>query len=124
MSWFDDLKKTLPAYYPVGSQLDVVGYLRGSLDPGVWRSMENTGRQQMLILGAKPPSQEDWVAAGVAQRGTDQVVKFVALTGFIVLYGGFVRRPWGKIFVSDTLGLAQFPKDLQTWTRNYLPPKP
>jgi hypothetical protein len=124
MSWFDDLKQTLPAYYPLGSAPDVVGYLRGSIDPGVWRGMERSGRQQMLILGSKPPSTEDWVAAGVAARGADQVVKFGTLTGFIVLYGGFSRRPWGKIFVSDALGLAQFPKDLLTWKRNYVPPKP
>jgi hypothetical protein len=124
MSWFDQLKQTLPAYYPPAGLPDVVGYLRGSIDPGVWRSMERAGRQQMLILGSKPPSAEDWVAAGVATRGADQVVRLVSLTGFLVLYGGFSRRPWGKIFVSDAEGLAQFPKDLLTWKRNYVPPKP
>jgi hypothetical protein len=124
LSWFVDLKQALPAYYPAGGPPDVVGYLRGSVDPSVWRSMERSGRQQMLILGSKTPALEDWVAAGVAARGTDQVVRLGNLNGFIVLYGGFSRRPWGKIFVADAAGLVQFPKDLLTWKRNYAPPKP
>jgi hypothetical protein len=121
---FFDLKQALPAYYPAGGLPDVVGYLGGSIDPSVWRSMEKSGRQQMLILGSKTPTLEDWVAAGVAARATDQVVRVGNLSVFIVLYRGFSRRPWGKIFIADAAGLVQFPKDLLTRKRNYAPSKP
>ncbi len=125
MSWFDDLKQALPAYYPVTGPPDVVGYLRGSVDPAVWRNMETASkRNQMVILGNRPPTADDWVAAGVLQRGADQSVRFPSLTGFIVLYGGFVRRPWGKIFIVDVDALKQFPLDLLQWKRNYTPPRP
>jgi hypothetical protein len=39
MSWFDQLKQSLPAYYPTAGPADVVGYLRGSVYPGAWRNM-------------------------------------------------------------------------------------
>jgi hypothetical protein len=90
MAWFDDLKQALPAYYPPTGTPTIVGYLRGSIDPNFWRSMERAGRHEMLILGSRPPNHEDWVAAGVAARGADQIVTISNLIGFIVLYGGLV----------------------------------
>ena len=55
------------------------------------------GREQMIILGSVPPNNEDWVAAGVAQRRAIQTIRYADLNTFIVTYGGFIRRPWGKI---------------------------
>jgi len=124
MSWFDDLKQALPAYYPPTSPSNIVGYLRGSVDPNVWRSMERAGRHQMLILGSAPPNIADWVAAGVSARGSDQIVTISNLNGFIVLYGGFVRRPWGQLHIMTADGLRSFPTQIASLKRNYLPPKP
>jgi hypothetical protein len=126
MTWFDDLRRALPAYYPASGSLDIVGYLRGSLNPTDWRSMEiNQHRNQMIILGNAPPAPLDWLAAGVQYRGGgDQVVKFRNLNGFIVLYGGFNRRPWGSIFILDAEGLKAFPNSILSWKQSYTPPKP
>jgi hypothetical protein len=124
MSWFDQLKLALPAYYPPGGLPNVAGYLRGSKDPSIWRSMQATNRNQMIILGSKPPSLEDWSAAGVGQRGNTQTITFSDLSGFIVIYGGFIRRPWGKIYVMDAQLLQSFPTQIDSWKRNYMPPKP
>jgi hypothetical protein len=123
-AWFDDIKRALSAYYQPGTT-DVVGYLRGSKDPNVWRSMEQTqNRNQMILLGSKPPTAQDWAAAGVAQRGADQTITIRDLAGFIVLYGGFNRRPWGKIFILDDEALAHFPGQVASWKGNYRPPTP
>jgi hypothetical protein len=66
MAWFDQLKQVLAAYYPAAGSPDVVGYLRGSVDPNVWRNMETANkRNQMVVLGSKRPTYDDWVAAGV-----------------------------------------------------------
>ncbi|HET6197590.1 MAG TPA: hypothetical protein VFE12_17645 [Acetobacteraceae bacterium] len=125
MAWFDDLKAAIPGYYPAGGLPNVVGYLRGAKDPGVWRNMEQVGnRNQMIILGSRPPGPQDWLAAGVAQRGSDQTITLTDLAGFIVLYGGFVRRPWGKIYVLDAEALQHFPAQLASWRSNYKPPAP
>jgi len=102
MNWFDQLRQALAAYYPAGSDATIVGYLQGSVDPAVWRSMETAqNRNQMLILGSLPPTTAEWQAAGVAQRGQVQTVTTTLMAGFIVLYGGFILRPWGKIFIMD-----------------------
>ena len=126
MNWFDQLKNALAAYYPPGQPGDIVGYLQGSASPMIWRSMAlgDRPRNQMMILGSLPPTQEAWVAAGVAQRDQIQVIRFAALNGFIVLYGGFVLRPWGKIFESSHDRLTQgFSSSLDSWRRNYMPPR-
>lgn len=120
MAWFDDLKATLPAFYPGGAADTIVGYLRGNSTASEWRSMELSGYQQMLILGSIPPTQKDWDAAGVAQRGTPSTIRIDQLDGFIILYGGFIYRPWGKIFQIDDDALTiGFPAALQSWKRNY-----
>ncbi len=122
MAWFDDLKTTLPAYYPGGAAETIVGYVRGNASPSQWRSMLRQGYQQMLILGSVPPTQKHWVAAGVAGRGTETTIRISDLAGFIVLYGGFMYRPWGKIFELNGQTQTAFPGSLQSWTRNYMKP--
>jgi hypothetical protein len=73
----------------------------------------------MLILGNRPPTNDDWIAAGVAQRDEVQTIRRPMLNGLIVLYGGFIRRPWGGIHEADqdalTLG---FPASLRSWQQN------
>jgi hypothetical protein len=126
MNWFIQLTQALPAYYPPNMPADIVGYLRGSNDPNVWRSMEKVNsRYQMIILGSSPPTAEDWQAAGVLQRGVGQQVALTItdLTGFIVLYGGFNRRPWGHICTLDADAIDTFPRSIANWQRNYLPPR-
>lgn len=125
MDWFLQLKQALPAYYRTDRPSDIVGYLRGSVDPTVWRQMAATqNRHQMLILGNTEPTQDEWVAAGVAARGVSQAVRRSFLDGFIVLYGGFMLRPWGQIHAADndaeTIG---FPASLASWKRNAPAPR-
>lgn len=123
MAWFDDLKTALPAYYPGGANDTIVGYLRGNASPAQWRAMAVTGRHQMLILGSAPPTNGDWVAAGVAQRAAQATIQINQLTGFIVLYGGFMYRPWGQIFEMDNDALTiGFPGSIRSWLANYMPP--
>jgi hypothetical protein len=71
MNWFAQLRAVLQAYYLPGRPADVVGYLRGNGSPGQWRSMAtaNPPHHQMLILGNTEPTNEEWSAAGVGQRG-------------------------------------------------------
>jgi hypothetical protein len=100
MDWFQQLRAVLADYYPAAGPQDIVGYLRGSSNPKVWRSMTQTGREQMLILGSVPPTDQEWAAAGVAGRGDVQTIRFDDLRTFIITYGGFmVTRPWGKISI-------------------------
>lgn len=126
MTWFDQLKQALPAYYRPDRPAEIVGYLRGSGEPSVWRQMEAIQhRHQMLILGNVEPTNEEWGHAGVAQRGGTQVVTIDKLTGLIVLYGGFMlNRPWGEIHsqTPDAITIG-FPAALKSWQRNYRPPK-
>ena len=119
MSWFDRIKLALPEYYRSDRPNDIVGYLRGSVDPSVWRGMEATGRNQMLLLGNVEPDREDWEAAGVAQRaGQAQSVTIKTLNGFVVLYAGFIRRPWGRIHVTSAEALTNYQLQIDSWTRN------
>ena len=54
--WFGQLRATLRGYYPQSGPADVVGYLRGSADPKVWRIMHfQRKRHPMIILGSTPP---------------------------------------------------------------------
>jgi len=98
MDWFDQLRDVLSDYYPSSSPQDIVGYLRGSADPKVWRRMIQSRTEQMIILGSVPPTDEQWAAAGMANRGLVQTIRADDLRTFIITYGGFmVSRPWGKI---------------------------
>ena len=126
MSWFDQVKQVLPGYYVAGQPADIVGYLRGSASPAIWRAMQqgNRPRNQMLVLGNREPSREEWIAAGVEQRGEQHVIRFAELTGFIVLYGGFMLRPWGRIHtISPEALTVGFAASLNDWRRNYRPPR-
>lgn len=125
MNWFDQLRRALQAYYPPGRDADIVGYLQGSDSPDVWRSMEmgTPSRQQMIVLGGVEPNQEEWVAAGVAQRGQVREIRLTSLSGMIVLYGGFMLRPWGKIFIADNDAVRGFPASLENSRRNYRAPR-
>ncbi len=98
--WFEQLRAVLHDYYPANQPQDIVGYLRGSKSPEVWRQMrDDRQRHQMLLLGSVPPTEADWAAAGVAARGTTATVFLRDLNGLIVLYAGFmVTRPWGQIY--------------------------
>jgi len=102
MDWFEQLRAALSAYYPPGSPPDVVGYLKGSANFRVWRSMVQGGHEQMVILGSVPPTDDEWAAAGVAQRRDVQTIRRDDLGTFIITYGGFVSRPWGKISTAAT----------------------
>lgn len=124
MQWINELKTACGDHYDANGPADVVGYLRGSGDPGVWRSMAASGSGQMIVLGNLTPTQEEWVAAGVAQRIAEVTVTETMLAGFMILYGGFMYRPWGHITVADhdvrTLG---FPGSLKSWQTNYMAPR-
>jgi len=121
MDWFQQLRQALSAYYVASRPVDIVGYLRGNGTPVQWRQMANAvpPHHQMLILGNVEPSREEWAAAGVAGRGTQFTVTTSMLTGFIVLYGGFMLRPWGQIHLAtpDALNIG-FKGSLQSWIRN------
>ncbi len=121
MNWFNQLRQVLSNYYPPDRPADIVGYLQGSASPAVWRSMDqgDRPRQQMIVLGSVEPTQEEWVAAGVAQRGEIQTIRLSSLNGFIILYGGFMLRPWGKIFTASNDALTiGFRASLDSWRRN------
>jgi len=101
--WFDQLRAVLRDYYPQEGPADVVGYLRGSADPNVWRIMRfQQERHQMITLGSAPPTKEEWSAAGVGNRGGTQTIRLNDLDRFIVTYAGFILRPWGRI--EESLG--------------------
>jgi hypothetical protein len=78
-------------------------------------------RQQMIILGSTPPNQDDWVAAGVAQRHEVRMVRFAELNTFIIAYGGFIRRPWGKIFTLSPDLLRDYDRLVLQNFRNNMP---
>ena len=96
MDWFQQLRAALPAYWPSGAGRHR-GLPAGQRNPLDWRRLIQDGREQMIVLGSVPPSNEDWVAAGVAQRGPFRPFATADLATFIITYGGFIRRPWGKI---------------------------
>lgn len=79
----------------------------------------------MIVLGNRPPTAEDWGHAGVGQRNGEQhEIKLDDLAGFIVLYGGFPRRPWGHIVVpDDDVRTYGFPGSLRSWKTNFRPPR-
>ena len=120
MAWFDDLKRCLGAHYAPGYPADIVGYLRGA-PPAQWRHLAQHGSGQMMVLGNRPPSREEWAAAGVAQRGAEQCVRLSDLVGFTVLYGGFMYRPWGHIVPADPS--IDYALQIASWRRNFMPPR-
>jgi len=101
MIWFDKLSDVLSAYYLMSEADPVVGYLKGSGDPLDWiKLMFQKSREQMIILGSQPPTMADWQEAGVAAReGGVQTVRLSQLagSGLMIIYGGAMSRPWGKI---------------------------
>lgn len=121
MSWFDDLKACLGPHYTSAFAPDIVGYLQGSPSPTVWQAMDQAGSGQMIVLDNRPPSAAEWQAAGVAQRNQVQEIRLAALAGFIVVYGGFMFRPWGHVVVADPQ--INFPAQLDSWRRNFMPPR-
>ena len=120
MNWFVQLKAALAAYYLPNRPRGIVGYLKGSDSPVVWRRMmESQSRHQMIKLGNTEPNDEDWTAAGVLQRGPSKEITIDKLAGFIILYGGFIRRPWGQIFITSPEGeTIGFPGSLRSWRLN------
>jgi hypothetical protein len=127
MNWFQQIRQVLQAYYVAGQPEDVVGFLRGNGSPMQWRGMATADppHNQMLILGNQEPTREEWDAAGVGQRGVQFTVTTGMLTGFIVLYAGFMYRPWGRIHLIDGDALAiGFPGSLRSWQANATPPRP
>jgi hypothetical protein len=123
MDWFDQLSGVLSDYYPTASPQDIVGYLRGSSDPKIWRRMAQSRTEQMLILGSVPPTEEQWAAAGVANRGLVQTIRYDDLRTFIITYGGFmVSRPWGKVSILSADVLRNYGMTV-TQFRNALPDK-
>ncbi len=122
---FNQLRQVLHPFYH-REEPPVVGYLRGSVSAGVWRSMHEKGRTQMLILGNRAPTREQWEAAGVGHRlGDTREVKFPDLQGFIILFGGFmVDRPWGKICAAtqdaSELGFPGALRDFKRHVNHYL----
>lgn len=118
MAWFDDLKTALPRYYPGGAGDRVVGYLRGASDRGVWIAMQQGPKAQMIVLGSAAPTQAEWDAAGVGGRGGQATITIDMLAGFIILYDGFMYRPWGGIYLDDADCQRTFPGSLASWKRN------
>jgi hypothetical protein len=97
MDWFWRLREALPEFYPEDQPKDIVGYLQGSTDAQVWRTMTKKGREPMMILGSAEPTPEEWSAAGVAHRNAIHTIRFDDLWGFLITYGGFIMRPWGRV---------------------------
>jgi len=91
--WLDQLRGVLRDFYPPDVPADVVGYLKGSGDPNVWRLMALQQKPQHLILRSLLPTRETWVAAGKPGQDPIQTIHARTLDGFIVLYGGFIYRP-------------------------------
>lgn len=121
----DKLRAVLADYYPADGPADVVGYLKGSGDANIWRVMAMQNQPQMIVLGSNPPAQEDWVAAGkpLAQDPI-QTVHAGDLEGFILIYGGFVRRPWGRIELADADAIKYYQSStIDRFRRNYLKPR-
>ncbi len=123
-NWFDQLREVLHTFYPPNGPANVVGYLQGSASPAIWRSMQTQQqRHQMLILGSQPPTQEEWSAAGVANRGQIQTIRLQNLDGFIVLYGGAVYRPWGSIAILSAEALKNYHLTIENFRRNLPRPR-
>lgn len=110
--WLDQLRGVLSDYYPPDGPAGVLGYLRGSGDPNVWHVMALQNKFQHMILGSLPPATEDWVAAGKpSSKDPIQTIRTADIDKdprFIILFGGFVRRPWGRIELLDADALKYY----------------
>jgi len=106
--WLDQLRQVLRDFYPPDGPADVVGYLKGSGDPNVWSLMALRQKPQHLILGSLPPTRETWVAAGKPGQDPIQTIHTRDLDRLIVLYGGFIYRPWGRIELLDAEALKYY----------------
>lgn len=122
MAWLNQMKACLSDYYSSSQPSNIVGYLKGSSSPSVWKSMAMGSRpkNQMVVLGNIPPSKNEWEAAGVDERGEPTAITEELLgNDWIILYGGFMYRPWGKLFEIDDDALnIGFPSSLESWRRN------
>jgi hypothetical protein len=124
MQWILQMKAVLRDHYDPALDASIIGFLRGSGSAVAWRTMSQAGSGQMIILGNRPPTNDDWVAAGVAQRIGNVTVTDEMLSGFMILYGGFMYRPWGHIVVpNNDVRTIGFPGSLRQWKNNYMPPR-
>jgi len=77
----------------------------------------------MLILGSLLPTNQEWSAAGVANRGLIQTIRQKDLDGFIILYGGAVYRPWGSIGLLSAEALKNYHLTIENFRRNLPRPR-
>jgi hypothetical protein len=96
---FLQLRAVLNQYYLPAPAPPVVGYLRGSASPGIWRAKIAERNEQLMLLGNAEPTAADWANAGVEHRtGETQRITLPMLNGFVLTYGGFMAgRPWAAI---------------------------
>jgi|HubBroStandDraft_2_1064218.scaffolds.fasta_scaffold1454982_1 hypothetical protein len=109
--WLDQLRGVLSEFYPPEGPANVVGYLKGSDDPNVWRIKAlQYEKPQMLVLGNTPPDAQRWVDAGKfgPADGPVSTVYPEKLNGFIIIYGGFGPLPWGRIELLDNDALTHY----------------
>jgi hypothetical protein len=106
--WPDQLREVLRAFYPPEGPADVLGYLKGSGDPNIWRLKAMQHKPQFLILGSTPPTAEEWVNAGKPGPDPIQTVCTNDLWGFIILHGALNPRPWGRIEIVDMEALNNY----------------
>lgn len=117
MDWFARLTQCLAPYYPADHESDIVGYLRGSASTATWRTMLSH-RPQMLVLGNVPPSRNQWIAAGVADRYPEATIRLDEMAGWGVVYVGFMYRPWGSLVPLSDPRFGQYADQLERWRRN------
>ena len=106
--WLDDLRTVLHDFYPDDGPQNVVGYLKGSADPSVWRIMAMQGREQQMVLGSVPLTVKEWVDAGKPGSEPIQTLTPDHFNGFIIMYNGGSPRPWGKIGIPDQETLKHY----------------
>ena len=96
---FQQLRAVLNRYYLPAPAPPVVGYLRGSVTPGIWRAKIADHNEQLMLLGNAEPTAADWANAGVEHRtGETQQITLPMLNAFVLTYGGFMAgRPWAAI---------------------------
>jgi hypothetical protein len=119
-NWLDQLRHVLGDYYPPDGPADVVGYLKGSGDPNVWRVKALQHKPQHMVLGSVLPTREEWEAAGKPGQDAVQTIRPKDLDGFIILYSGvMIRTPWGRIELLDADALKYYQSStIDSFTRN------
>ena len=122
--WIPLMKAACGAHYSPTGPSDVLGYYRGTGGAATWRAMDAADQAQMVILGNKPPTPQDWVDAGGGQcAGQDVILRAADLQGFIIGYAGFPRRPWGYIWVFSPDIQNRYAGIADNWRRNYQAPR-